>query len=77
MHVSNHHKIEQMTEGFKSQQSMYFYVGISSHRLSNCHWFRKTIMGKEKDNVFGYVSLMKACILLHKIKDEISAKVQG
>lgn len=56
---------------------MYFYVGISSHRLSNCHWFRKTIMGKEKDNVFGYISLMKACILLHKIKDEISAKVQG
>lgn len=56
---------------------MYFYVGISSHRLSNWHWFRKTIMGKEKDNVFGYVSLMKACIRLHKIKDEISAKVQG
>lgn len=74
MHMSNQRKIEQITERFKSQQFMYFYVGISSHQFSNWHRFRKTIMGK--DNVFGYVSLVKACIRLHKIK-EMSAKVEG
>lgn len=39
--------------------------------------FKKTLRGKEKDQVFGYVSLMKAHIWFHKIKDEVSAKVQG
>lgn len=29
-------------------------------------------MGKEKDNVFGYDSLTKACVQLHKITEEIS-----